>query len=305
VSTITTNTGVDHTRLHNAKPSFIGQFRGEMLKISRRWLTWILLLFVIGPVTMLPLLRSTDSGLKELITQQKLGFYYAFATQSLAMLRAFGGIYLIILTAYVFGLEFQYGTIRVLLSRGVGRVQLLLAKLSALLFISIIVVVLGMLYIAALGLVLTLIGNGNLDPLHFLTNAFWQNMGVYLLLLLLNMLVTILMATTMCAITRSLAMGLTVALMWFPIDNIGAIFMQLGYKVTHNTFWLDATKYFLGPNINVMAALVLPKNIAAYALGAEPLRPVDGAHTLWVASIYGIIFLGMALVLTWKRDVKE
>ena len=221
MSTVTTNTQIDYKRLHNAKPSFLGQFRGELLKISRRWMTWILLLFVIGAVTMLPLFRASDSGLKDLITHNKQDFYYALATQSLAMLRAFGGIYLIILTAYVFGLEFHYGTIRVLLSRGVGRVQLLLAKLSTLFLISLILVVLGMLYIAVLGMILTLIGVGNLDPLHVLTPAFWQNMGTYLLLLLLNMLTTILMTTAICALTRSLAAGLTIAVMWFPVDNIG------------------------------------------------------------------------------------
>ena len=36
-----------------------------------------------------------------------------------------------------------------------------------------------------------------------------------------------------------------------------------------------------------------------------PLVPVDGPHTLWVALVYAVIFATVALVLTWKRDVKE
>ena len=305
MSSVTTTTQIDHSRLHSSKPSFFGELRGEMFKISRRWMTWILLVPLLGAITMLHLLRVTDAGLKDLINHEQLKFYYDLVTQSFSMLRAFGGIYLIILTAYVFGLEFQYGTIRVLLSRGVGRVQLLLAKLSSLILISVLVVVLGALYLGALTVILTLIATGSLNALNVLTPEFWQNIGIYVLTLLFNMVVTILMATAMCALTRSLAMGLTIALMWFPVDNIGSIFMQLGYKLTHNNFWLDATKYFLGPNLNVMASLILPAKLGIYALGAEPLSKVDGTHTLWVAGIYGAIFLVMALLLTWKRDVKE
>ncbi len=300
-----TATQIDRTQLHSSKPSFFGMLRGELLKISRRWMTWILLVPLLGAITILHLLRVTDANIKELIAQGQLSFYYDLVTQSFSMLRAFGGIYLIILTAYVFGLEFQFGTIRVLLSRGVGRVQLLLAKLTSLFLIALLVVVVGVLYLGVLTVILTALGTGNLNALHVLTTDFWQNMGTYVLLLLFNMVVTILMATAMCAITRSLAMGLTLAIMWFPVDNIGSIFMQLGYKVTHNTFWLDITKYFLGPNLNVMAALILPAKVQAYALGAKPLQPVNGTHTLWAASIYGIIFLALALILTWKRDVKE
>jgi ABC-2 type transport system permease protein len=305
MSTITTATSIDHSRLHNAKPDFVGLLRGELFKISRRWMTWLLLVPLLGAITMLHLLRATNTDTKELIAQGQLGFYYDLITQSLSMLRAFGGIYLIILTAFVFGLEFQYGTIRILLSRGVGRVQLLLAKLVSLLLIALIVVIGGMLYLGALTIILTAIATGSLNALHVLTPDFWHNMGTYFLLLLLNMTVTILMVTALCTLTRSLAMGLAVALIWFPADNIGSIFMQLGYKVTHSTIWLGSTQYFLGPNLNVMVSLILPLKVRAYALGVPPLVKVDGSHTLWIASIYSLIFLAAALILTWKRDVKE
>jgi ABC-2 type transport system permease protein len=42
-----------------------------------------------------------------------------------------------------------------------------------------------------------------------------------------------------------------------------------------------------------------------FSLGVPPLTQVDGAHTLFVALVYALIFIVVAIVLAWKRDVKE
>jgi ABC-type transport system involved in multi-copper enzyme maturation permease subunit len=42
------------------------------------------------------------------------------------------GIFILVLAAHVVGLEYQYGAIRVLLARGVGRLHLLSGKIVAL-----------------------------------------------------------------------------------------------------------------------------------------------------------------------------
>ena len=126
----------------------------------------------------------------------------------------------------------------------------------------------------------------------------------YILTLLINMGVTILLATAVSIVGRSLAFGLSVAVGWFAADNLGVIIMVLGYRLTHNDFWLNITTYFLGPNLNVMASQVIsPKRIGS--IGIAPQASVNGTHTLLVALVYAIIFLAIAVVLLWRRDVKE
>jgi ABC-type transport system involved in multi-copper enzyme maturation permease subunit len=224
---------------------------------------------------------------------------------SLSILRIFGGIFIIILTAYLIGIEYQYGTVRILLARGVGRLQLLFAKLLALSIIALALVA-GLLLLNSLMicLIINLIG-GNLQALNAITPVFWSNTSLYLLTVLMSMGVSILLATAMSALGRSLSIGMSASLAWFPVDNLGMLFMYLAARLTHNDFWSNITTYLLGPNLNVMPSVVLPAQIKANSIGIPPLAPVDGPHTLWVTLVYAIIFATVAIVLTWKRDVKE
>src|SRR5579859_2775502 len=120
---------IEQNRLHNARPNFFGIVRGEFLKISRLWMTWIMLLMWLGVITLPYLVAATTPSTKEHLNADALAFYYNEAFLNLSVLRIFSGLLLLILTAYVIGQEYQLGTIRILLARGVGRLQLLGAKL--------------------------------------------------------------------------------------------------------------------------------------------------------------------------------
>src|SRR5947207_15907586 len=130
----------------------------------------------------------------------------------------------------------------------------------------------------------------------------------------INIPVTILLATAAAVVGRSVTFGLIAAIIFFPIDNIATIVMTLAYRITHNDFWLNTTAYFLGPNLNAMAGVLT--NGRAESIGSTPLYfvdqagqthglLVDGTHTVVVALVYAVIFAVVAIVLTWKRDVKE
>ena len=129
----------------------------------------------------------------------------------------------------------------------------------------------------------------------------------------INIAVTILLATAAAVVGRSVTFGLSTAIIFFPIDNIATIVMTLAYRITQNDFWLSTTAYLLGPNLNAMAPALT--NDRAESIGAIPLYgviagqahgiQVDGTHTVVVALVYAVIFTVVAIVLTWKRDVKE
>ena len=77
--------------------------------------------------------------------------------------------------------------------------------------------------------------------------------------------------------------------------------------VTGNTFWTTLTGYLLGPELNIMPQVVVPlyQGRPLTTIGFQPLVHYDATHALLTALIYGVIFAGVSVVLTWKRDVME
>jgi ABC-type transport system involved in multi-copper enzyme maturation permease subunit len=305
MSTVITTAHIDSNQLRTTKPSIPGLVRGELLKISRQWLTWIMVALLVAGTIFSHLLTFSISNTKANISQAPLHFLYNEMEVSLSILRIFGGIFIIIITAYLIGIEYQYGTIRIVLARGVGRLQLLFAKLLTLVLITLALVG-GLILLNALMicLVISLI-SGNLQALNAITPEFWLNTGLYLLTVLISMGASILMSAAMGAIGRSLSIGMSASLAWFPVDNMGMLFMLLAARLTHNDFWNQITTYFLGPNLNVMPIVLLPAQLNANSIGIPPLAPVNGPHTLWITLAYALVFATVAIVLTWKRDVKE
>src|SRR5713101_6072417 len=97
--------------MHTAKPSFLGMLRGELFKVPRQWITWIMAVLLLGIITLPYLVRLTVPDIKNTIDHTALQFFYQDMESDLTILRAFGGIFLLVLTPYVIGLEYQLGTI--------------------------------------------------------------------------------------------------------------------------------------------------------------------------------------------------
>lgn len=285
--------------------SFLGIIRGEFRKIAR--LFWLLFsLMVVGFLGAL-LLQGSTPHLNVMLQQAPLRFCYDAMESSLSIFRMLSGILLLILTSFVIGREYQYGTIRLLLGRGVGRLQLLLAKLVLMTLIGLVLLVafalIAAIFLGALMLVLV----GNLNALHALTPVFWSNAGRDLLAVLISMGATILLAAAMNALGRSLTFGLSASLVWFPLDNFGALLLNVIATLTHNNFWCVITAYLLGPLLNHLPDELLPHDVLGGfgSFGAGPLVSVSTAHALSVIGIYVLIFLALALGTTWKRDIQE
>lgn len=297
-------------RIGGDHPSFFGIVRGELLKISRMWLTWIMFVLLLGTMTLPYLITATSSDTKLRLEKIPMNFFYNEMQLNLAIFRVFAGFFVIILTSYVIGQEFQYGMIRILLARGLGRIQLLLGKLLAIVLVALALLVFALIIHSILITGEVALIAGNLNAFHVLNAAFWSNTWLYIETVLISLGVSILMAAAVSVVGRSLALGMSLALIWFPADNIGSEFMSIFYRLTKSKFWLDITGYLLGPNLNGMPKVLLPASslpaqVGTQSVGLEPLVQVDAAHTLWVALVYAVIFAVVALFMIWKRDVKE
>jgi ABC-2 type transport system permease protein len=288
-------------------PSFPGMLRGEIFKLTRQRLNWLLLLMLAGATSIYYLFALGNPGVKEFLQTDPLGTYVSLMSRELTIIRAFIGIFLMIATARMVGLEYQQGTIRVLLARGAGRVQLLGAKLLAMALTALVVLAGCLLLATGLTVALTALIAGGLTPLQALTSEFWQDTGIYIVTVLISMGVTILMATAVTVVSRSLAFGLGAALSYFAADNFLVPILGLVAAATGNDFWIKITGYFLGPELNLMPQVVAPtfRGSPLTTIGFQPYVHYDATHALLTALAYAVVFLGVSVFLTWRKDVLE
>src|SRR5436309_4346072 len=242
-----------------------------------------MLVLLLGVIVLPYIVELTAPNITYNLRQTPLNFVYNEMEIALSVLRVFIGIFLLILTARVIGLEYQLGTIRVLLARGVGRLQLLSAKLLTIAIVALALFIAGILLDVILTCSLVAILMGNLNSLNALTSAFWSNTWLYTLSVLISMGVTILLATAVSVVGRSLSFGLSASLAWFPADNIGSlIFLMLAFRITHSDFWRNISAYLLGPNLDVMVrdGEEERKKLEYCHADSTPMHPRSGSHLL-------------------------
>jgi len=130
----------------------------------------------------------------------------------------------------------------------------------------------------------------------------------YVLTILISMGATILLTAALTVAGRSVVFGLTLSFVWFAAENIGAGIMILIHNFTNNDFWLTITGYWLGLNLNILPTLMVAHHTdgsPVETLGSSPQVQYDLTHALLTILIFSAVFLAAAVVLTWRRDVKE
>jgi ABC-2 type transport system permease protein len=240
---------------------------------------------------------------------------YVMMTTLLDAVRQYSGLVIAIVAVMLVAAEFQFGTIRIILGRGVGRIRLLLSKYSALLIAGLIALtVILALSFAELAIIVAAQGKTDVVFGH-IPSYLWPDAGLYLLTILYNLILTMLFAVFVTVLSRSLAVGLVVALVYFFVENIVAAILQGVGGATNNKIWSDIPKYFLGANLSNLATAALPVREIVRTPGVVARiggggggaggAPFDATHAIVVTLIYGAVFLGVSLYLTWKRDVLQ
>jgi ABC-2 type transport system permease protein len=289
------------------RPSFLGLMCGEWLKLSRMWALWIMVGLMFGGFILVGLLFDQTNHLANTAAYAPIRALATVVETPLFLIRVFWGMMVIILTARLIGAEYSSGTVRVILARGVGRLQLLFAKLSVIALVAVLGAVVFAAFAGAIELIDLRLATGSLDLFNAAPAGFWADAWNYALSVLASLGVSILMATAVTSLARSLAVGVTASVLWFPIDNLTRILLALAILLTKWSFWSLLTGDLLGPNLNVMGPYVISvmPDVLGFGRTLGTLTPVDGAHTLLVAAIYAVAFLAVALWVTVTRDVRE
>ena len=312
-------TATTHRAGDDARASFRSLLRGELRKIVHMRITWVLAALYTLLIVGSQLVLAGGPHTRDQLRQDPLGSFYNLMEGDLTLVRVFSGMCLLILAAHVIGQEYQHGTIRVLLGRGVGRLHLLVAKATALAIVALLLMAGGMLIELLFGWgIVTTLANGQ-QPWRVLGAEFWTDARFYLLCLLINAGATLLLGVAAPVVGRSLSFGLAVGLSWFAVDNLLSIPLSLLSQFTHSDLWARISGLLLGPVLNrlpdeiappyhVMAtgphgAVSLTRQVSGF--GMQPLVPVSGTQALLVILIYSAVFAALAITLTWRRDVME
>jgi ABC-2 type transport system permease protein len=293
---------VDQARA--ARPSFGGAVRGELGKLRRQRATLVMLAGggVLYAVLAALILSSGDA--RTAFAHAPAAFVAQWLDMQLALFDTGSGIFLLLVSARLVGMEYSAGTVRILLARGLGRIPLLGAKLVAL-AVAGLGLLLAFAAASAVALVLAAVAwQGSSRTLTQLPGQTWHQLWLSCLIALLSMAVSVLLGTAAAVFGRSLAFGIWAALAFFPADNFGTILLGLLGSLTHQRVWLDVTGCLLGPNLNVLAGKLITDHEVRSAF-VPPAVAVDATHALAVIGGWAAGFLLLQLLLIWRRDVLE
>ncbi|HVB76495.1 MAG TPA: ABC transporter permease [Candidatus Nitrosotalea sp.] len=288
----------------NLRPSFIGLVRAEVRKIVLQRTTWLILGAALLVFAVVALGLSSASSFRHQLALDPTSWFEQMVEILYLTYATGAGIFLLIVGARMVSMEYASGTIRIVLARGVGRLQLLSAKLVALALIALVLLAAFTLLATAFLLALVHTWTGSLSTLTALPALARGEVWGVLEAASVSMAVCILLALAAGVVGRAPGFALGFALGLFPADNFGTIILALLGRATGQTVWLQISQWLLGPNLNYLLHVLEP-GIRIRIAFAAPLVAVDAHHVAAVITVWALALLGTAVYLTWRRDVLE
>lgn len=286
-----------------AHPSFGGAVRGEMLKLRRQRPTLVMTALGVVFLALIMLVFATNPTLQVQLDQHPIsGFYLILGPlQIFFMLGA--GVAILLTASRLLGMEYELGTIRVLLGRGTGRWQLFFAKLAAVAVYALLLLLSFALLSAVGTLVVVQHQTGSVALLQQLPAVAWANVGLVLIASAISELSCIFLALAMAALLRSVTAGMLLAVLFFPIDNVLAVVLPQMQHVTGSALWADATAFLYGPSLNRLPALLQLHR--PRPPGGLPIPAVQTSlpETLAAAGAWWLLLLVLSLLSLGRRDV--
>ena len=285
------------------RPSFLGALGGEVLKLRRQGWIWAMLGVAVALFAVLSLAVLQVTLMRQTLQSSPSVFVYNLYDIYLNVFDTGAGIFLLIVSARLVGMEYSGGTIRVLLGRGAGRLRLFLAKLTALALLG-----LGLLggYLVLVGatVYLSVLGWGSAGHLATVPSHVWGDLVPSLMVSLASIGVAILIGSTASVVGRSVTFGLTAALAFFPADNALTLLSSFLSNLTHQGVWKALTTFLLGPSLNVLPQ-VMETDRRAHVAFAVPLSPVSTLHAWLVVAGWSAAMLAACVLLLRRRDVLQ
>ncbi|MGI8562471.1 MAG: ABC transporter permease [Candidatus Dormibacter sp.] len=295
--------GLSPAQARSPRASFAGAVGSELLKLRKQRLNWVMIALAVLLFGVMALGLGT-SDQRQLLAKSPHTFFNNFLDIWTTTFQIGSGIVLLLVSARLMGMEYSAGTLRILLARGQGRLQLLAAKLLVLISLGLLLLAGYVILVGAYTAGTVIVLHGNLDPLRSLPPVAWQNLGLAALVQVVSIVCAVLLGTAAAVVGRSLAFAVGVAMSFYPADNFGALVLILLRSATHQSFWTKPSDVLLGANFNVLLQTLEPDHSSRPAF-AVPVDHVDATHALVVIAAWAMLFLGGSIVLLLRRDVNQ
>ncbi len=260
----------------------------ELYKIRRRMMSKVLTFIgIMATVSLFGLFALPES--LSLITQ---------------LLLTLGQILIIILVSTIVGGEYTDKTVRLMLTRGPTRTQLLLSKIGA----AADAVVLCVVGITLLGILTGFMLNyitGITPTFDFFSMNWLGHALLYMLTTMLGLFTYAMMALFLSTLGRATAAGMAGVLTWsFLIEPAISVIGLFGRTISGplGSFFQALPAYLIGPNISVLLQNDSPY-IFPQSPGAQVPQAATDIHALLVLAVYLVVFIGIALWVNRRRDV--
>lgn len=286
--------------------------RSELFRLLRRWMTWIILLAMVAlafalyviiyatiqtqiealqsgapPPTIGP--RQTEAQLREQLQQLRPS---QVLDLGLGVVSGFGSVLLIVFTASVFGNEFNWGTLRVILALGAGRDRFLGAKYVAVVLYAFLLTIVGML--AALAGSEAVSAIATLDQT--LPAGFAGDVAIGIARSVYTSLPYIGLASLVAVAWKSAGAGIGIGLVVYFAEGI-----VMSLLVALNRDFTTVAGFGISRNVSAIQRLAAAAPATPTPAGAVPLP--DAGQAALVLLAYTVAFVGLALWRFRTRDL--
>ncbi len=283
--------------------------RSELFRLRRRWMPWVLLLMVIAASLVIYLLvyfsvqaqlQAIRSGASPSPAGGTAQFDQALAglrpsqvtNLGLGVVDGLGSVLLIVLTASVFGNEFNWGTLRAVLALGTGRARFLAAKYVTLVLFAVV--------LTALGVLAAVAGSEIVSSMGSLDRAVPADYAGQLVAASARTIFTfipyIALAALIAVWSKSAGAGIAIGLVvYFAEGIVTAVLVQFNKDF--------ATIADFGLSRNVAAINRLSAATGTSAPPGPPAALPDAGHAVLVLVAWTAAFVAAALWRFRTRDV--
>ena len=285
--------------------------RSEIFRLRRRWMPWILLLSVLVLAFVLYFIiyasvqaqiqalqngtasstngpLQTEAQLREALQTLRPSQVMSFG---LGIVSGLGSVLLIVLTASVFGNEFNWGTLRVILALGAGRGRFLAAKYAALVLYATLLTIVGALAaLAGSEIVSSIAALDRTLPADFATQ-----LAVSIGRTVFTFLPYIGLAAFIAVWSKSGGAGIAIGLVVYFAEGL-----VMSLLVAFNKDYATIANFGLSRNVSAITRLSGP-TAAAGPAGAAILP--DPGQAALVLLAYTVVFVALALWRFRARDV--
>jgi ABC-type transport system involved in multi-copper enzyme maturation permease subunit len=283
----------------------------EIFRLRRRWMTWILLLAVVLLAFVLYFViyvsvqaqvqalqngtpsttngpPQTEAQLREELQTLRPSQVMSFG---LGVVSGLGSVLLIVLTASVFGNEFNWGTLRVILALGAGRERFLAAKYVALVLYAALLTIVGALASLAASEIVSSIAV--LD--RALPADFAAQLAVNIGRTVFTFLPYIALAAFIAVWSKSGGAGIAIGLVVYFAEGL-----VMSLLVAFNKDYATIANFGLSRNVTAITRLSSTPSSSGAALAATLPDPGQAALVLLA---YTLLFVALAMWRFRARDV--